>query len=75
MGGTLTRDEWLKLREGADTPRGVGNTVIPLAHQMTEEERLGDFWAAWKTWNEKHALNSRPSPNRKPDPVWPWGTI
>jgi hypothetical protein len=24
MGGTLTRDEWLKIREGADTPRGVG---------------------------------------------------
>lgn len=41
MGGTLTRDEWLKLREGADTPRGVGNIVIPLAHQMTEEQRLG----------------------------------
>jgi hypothetical protein len=24
MDGTLTRDEWLKIREGADTPRGVG---------------------------------------------------
>jgi hypothetical protein len=41
MGGTLTRDEWLKLREGNDNPRGVGNIVIPLAHQMTTEERLG----------------------------------
>lgn len=48
MGGTLTRDEWLKLRESADTPRGLGNTVIPLAHQMTAEEWLVDFWSAWK---------------------------
>jgi hypothetical protein len=43
MGGTLTRDEWLKLSGSPDNPRGIGNTVIPLAHQMTTEERLGDF--------------------------------
>jgi hypothetical protein len=42
MGGTLTRDEWLKICETIkDAPRGVGNVVIPLAHQMTEEQRLG----------------------------------
>lgn len=58
MGGTLTRDEWLKLREGNDTPRGVGNIVTPLAHQVTEEERKGDFWTIWNKWNEKHPPTS-----------------
>jgi hypothetical protein len=47
MGGTITRDEWLKLqesdRERAMAPRGPCNVVVPLALQNTEEERLGQW--------------------------------
>jgi hypothetical protein len=29
------------------------NTYIPLVHQMTHSERLGDFWTIWRKWNAK----------------------
>ena len=46
MGGTITREEWLKLQEGererSMVPRGPGNIVIPLALQMKKALSAND---------------------------------
>ena len=36
----------------ADAP--TLNTYIPLAHRMTDEDRLGEFWTGWNKWYAKH---------------------
>ena len=37
-----------------DTDAQPRNAYVPLAHQMTASERLGDFWTVWRKWNKKH---------------------
>ena len=56
----VTRTEFNELPAGlthlkaqtADAP--TLNTYIPLAHRMTDEDRLGEFWTGWNKWYAKH---------------------